>query len=361
MKKNKILYNFFSVFVVIIIVLTSTTAFGKDVYTNVSLYINGTLQKTTKGQEPFVDNQNRTQVPIRFVSEKLGLKVVWNEKKKTVSIGDSVVLTINSKDVKTPNGVVKMDTVPFIKGGTTFVPIRFVSEAMGYTVDYKFVSGMNCIFISGQGSVTNKDTEKDNKNKNDNKNDNNANQSAKGYEAESYDLSDFPDLANKHLLRTTSIGSNSNNTTVRTTGMSWEEERSYLNSFIKTTGWGYAQDGRLTIAPSTGIEGEEYGIVDSACAVYANNGSRELSINGWVLKNNHDPSYDGIVGMNIIIESLKFYSNSPSDGLQIYSYLNKCFNTYQDPPYEKEMVFGSTKVTFYDNVTFGLTVEFSAK
>lgn len=80
---------------------------------------------------PFIDGKGRTQVPIRFVSEALGCKVTWNGNLRTVSIAndkDNIKLTIG-KSIAQKNGKnLYFDTIPFIKGNRTFVPVRFISE-----------------------------------------------------------------------------------------------------------------------------------------------------------------------------------------------------------------------------------------
>ena len=47
-----------------------------------------------------------------------------------------IKLKIGSKNADIDGVVYKMDTVPFLKDSRTFVPVRFVSEAMGLNVDW---------------------------------------------------------------------------------------------------------------------------------------------------------------------------------------------------------------------------------
>jgi len=87
--------------------------------------------------QPFIDENGRTQVPVRFVSEALGADVSWNgeEKKVTVDLNSrNVVLTIDSKNYQINNQNYQMDTVALLLSSRTFVPIRFVSEALGANV-----------------------------------------------------------------------------------------------------------------------------------------------------------------------------------------------------------------------------------
>lgn len=90
---------------------------------------------------PYIDGNGRTMVPVRFVAEQLGASVNWNSTVQQVTIksGDrTILMTIGSRNY-TVNGVANsMDTAPVIKAGwnRTMVPIRFVSEALGRAVEW---------------------------------------------------------------------------------------------------------------------------------------------------------------------------------------------------------------------------------
>lgn len=89
---------------------------------------------------PFIDPKtNRTLVPVRFVVEFLGGTVQWDAATKTVTIelnGKTVKLTINSK-IAYVNGVAyTLDQPPIIKHNRTFIPLRFVVEALGFNVQW---------------------------------------------------------------------------------------------------------------------------------------------------------------------------------------------------------------------------------
>jgi len=89
--------------------------------------------------KPFIDENSRTQVPIRFVGEALGADVVWDGNTKKVAItlsGRKVVLQIGNKSYEVNGQEKLMDTVTLLKESRTFVPVRFVSEALGANVKY---------------------------------------------------------------------------------------------------------------------------------------------------------------------------------------------------------------------------------
>ena len=93
--------------------------------------------------QPFIDHNNRTLIPVRFVTEAMKADVSWIQETQTAVIekdGTKVEITIGKQDIKvTKNGVtemVKMDTAAVNRESRTYVPIRFVAEALGSYVDY---------------------------------------------------------------------------------------------------------------------------------------------------------------------------------------------------------------------------------
>lgn len=82
---------------------------------------------------------NRTMLSARSFYEKIGAKVDWNANAKTVTItkdDEKIVLTIG-KDKALVNGKeVALDSPAVISNNKTYIPVRFVSEAFGYQVKY---------------------------------------------------------------------------------------------------------------------------------------------------------------------------------------------------------------------------------
>ena len=89
--------------------------------------------------EPYIDENNRTMVPVRAISEALGAFVGWDDATRTVTIAKDaleITLTIGSSTA-TVNGVERwMDTVPVIQNDRTMVPVRFVSSFLGANVEW---------------------------------------------------------------------------------------------------------------------------------------------------------------------------------------------------------------------------------
>ncbi|WP_347490049.1 stalk domain-containing protein [Desulfoscipio sp. XC116] len=91
--------------------------------------------------EPYVSTDaDRIFVPLRFISETLGAKVDWVDLKNTIIIKDNnneITLTIGSKDVSVNNHATAIDCAPeLLPSGKIFVPLRFISETLGATVEF---------------------------------------------------------------------------------------------------------------------------------------------------------------------------------------------------------------------------------
>ena len=89
---------------------------------------------------PFIDKTSgRTLVPIRFISEFLDFEVTWDATTKTVTIKDpskTIILSIGQKTASINGNAYEMDVAPLIRDSRTFVPLRFISEAFGYLVNW---------------------------------------------------------------------------------------------------------------------------------------------------------------------------------------------------------------------------------
>jgi len=82
---------------------------------------------------------NRTMVPLRAIFEALGAEVDWDSGTRTVTgtKGDTVIVLVIGSTAPTVNGqVVTIDQPGVIVGGRTLVPLRFVAESLGVTVDW---------------------------------------------------------------------------------------------------------------------------------------------------------------------------------------------------------------------------------
>lgn len=95
---------------------------------------------------PFIENDS-TYVPARFLSEALGATVEWKENKAYVDLdGETIVFTPGSTDVEYKGAVVDAGAPLLNKDGRIFVPLRAVSELYGKKV---FWDDCGLVIVSG--------------------------------------------------------------------------------------------------------------------------------------------------------------------------------------------------------------------
>lgn len=129
-------FSLISVLLVLISILLPTTISAEE---NISLIVN--CNKIQMDVNPIIQNE-RTLIPIRAL-EKMDFLVSWDDVNKKVKVSKDnsyLELQINNVEViKNTNNVVEklyLDTPPIIYNSRTMVPVRFISETMGYIVEW---------------------------------------------------------------------------------------------------------------------------------------------------------------------------------------------------------------------------------
>ena len=89
--------------------------------------------------KPFIDENGRTLIPVRFVTEDLGATVEWNTQDREVYItkeSTRIMIRIDERNIVVNGKIKTMDTKAIIKDDRTYVPIRYVAEELGATVGW---------------------------------------------------------------------------------------------------------------------------------------------------------------------------------------------------------------------------------
>ncbi|MGL4738032.1 MAG: cellulase family glycosylhydrolase [Cellulosilyticaceae bacterium] len=105
---------------------------------------------------PFADHsgypvtiKGRTYVPLRVIGDTLGLETTWNPLDQSILLQDqthTIKLQIGKPDalinghatyIDLREDVPVLTTVPLIQGGLTYVPLRFITEALDCQVRFK--------------------------------------------------------------------------------------------------------------------------------------------------------------------------------------------------------------------------------
>ena len=131
---------------------------AKIIYVNILTYFNTFIQKSDiekylqtgnvyicfnnciLGFEtpPTIEN-DRTLVPMRFLFEQMGAEVDWNAETKTATAtldNTAVTFAIDNTNANINGQSVTMDVPARLINGKTMVPLRFLSEELGFTVTW---------------------------------------------------------------------------------------------------------------------------------------------------------------------------------------------------------------------------------
>ena len=124
-------------------------------YNNVTIYVN---DKVVQSSQPGVVINDTTFVPVRIVSETLGCTVEWNEAEQCVTITkENIILNMTIGSVNVTDGtdaVYQLPEAPFVlNDSVTMVPVRFVSEKLGMSVKWDETS--TTVFINSDSSYNN--------------------------------------------------------------------------------------------------------------------------------------------------------------------------------------------------------------
>ncbi len=112
------------------------------------IVINGEKATIAEGMGSIVNHSDRIFVPVRFLLEYFGFEVTWEDQTQTVlgrhENGESFMMQIGNKTLfyfdsnNNRKNLDPMDVAPFLNNqeGRTYVPLRFIAQAMGYAVDW---------------------------------------------------------------------------------------------------------------------------------------------------------------------------------------------------------------------------------
>lgn len=84
--------------------------------------------------------KNVTLVPLRFLAETMGLSVDWNDTADQVTINardKEIVLSLRDQSAVIADDIYRLDPAPCMVDNSVMVPLRFVVTALGASVDYR--------------------------------------------------------------------------------------------------------------------------------------------------------------------------------------------------------------------------------
>jgi hypothetical protein len=112
----------------------------------IGITVNGQNAQFSPGP---IERSGRVFVPLRAIFERLGASVVYTNGNidATGNDGRSVHLQIGSTAANIGGTQQMLDIAPFVVGASTYVPLRFVAQALGATVNY---DAQNSLVAIGQ-------------------------------------------------------------------------------------------------------------------------------------------------------------------------------------------------------------------
>nr|WP_052475866.1 N-acetylmuramoyl-L-alanine amidase [Cohnella kolymensis] len=120
-----------------------TIAFGQKTYAaevTPSIYLNGA--KLILSQSPVIKD-GTTLVPVRVISNSLGYDVYYSAQDKMVTVTDATTtlqLQLNHSDAVMNGQILHMQSKPVVIKGTTMLPFRFIAEQFGLEVKWNSVT-----------------------------------------------------------------------------------------------------------------------------------------------------------------------------------------------------------------------------
>lgn len=124
---------------------------------NIRVDVNGKLVEFSQETGyPFLDENKRTQVPLRAAMEAFGCQVSWDDGKSIAIVeknGVKVQVPVGQNYIKKDNLEIFTDTKALLKNNRVYLPIRAVVEAFG--ADVQWNQGTETVIITSSDAGVN--------------------------------------------------------------------------------------------------------------------------------------------------------------------------------------------------------------
>lgn len=122
-----------------VMALTTTGAFADDYSYDVDVTVRDAKVVFTDARPLISKAEGKTLIPIRAVAENLGAQVDWDAEKSEATIslnGTEIKLQTGCNYAMVDGDKIELDTAARIISNRTYVPIRFISEVLGLWVGW---------------------------------------------------------------------------------------------------------------------------------------------------------------------------------------------------------------------------------
>lgn len=98
---------------------------------------------------------NVTMVPVRVISEELGAKVQWSESDRRITVEKNslkIVMQIDNTETQVNGKSERLEKAPVLWNGSTLLPVRYISEKMGLKVAWDGLTSTVSLYNPTTGS-----------------------------------------------------------------------------------------------------------------------------------------------------------------------------------------------------------------
>ncbi|PKM94145.1 MAG: hypothetical protein CVU84_11835 [Firmicutes bacterium HGW-Firmicutes-1] len=141
-RKKKIGYA--KVLLCSILIMISFANIQVDAQSGIGVRVNG-VAVVFKDTKAFINNNNYALAPVRELCEALGARVKWNGALKQITITNeekTIILTINQKTALVDGKEISLKTQAVLKNNKTLVPIKFITDTLNHKAEWKQKSQM---------------------------------------------------------------------------------------------------------------------------------------------------------------------------------------------------------------------------
>lgn len=124
------------ILIIAVLAFPIPVAYGAD---EVTVLVNG---KQVVSDVPAVNVSGNTMLPFRAIFNSLGVsdsEIKWNQSSRSIEVRSGntyLFLIIGNSGALVNEKLITLNAAPYIENGRTYVPIRFVSEALGADVKW---------------------------------------------------------------------------------------------------------------------------------------------------------------------------------------------------------------------------------
>lgn len=133
--KTKISYTLSGLVLLILILASTTLVYADENSKGINIFVNG--KEVSFSNVPVMEKE-RTLVPYKEIFKALGAETTWEDSTKTITAKKENInlrIVVESKDAIVNGSKKALDVAPTVLNKEVYVPVRFIAENLGYTIN----------------------------------------------------------------------------------------------------------------------------------------------------------------------------------------------------------------------------------